>query len=912
MARQARFRAVLAVREFRALWVAELLSIFGDQLARVALAVLVFRETDSAGLTALTYAFTYLPALLGGALLSGLADRYPRRELMVVVDLFRAIAAAAMALPVLPLPVLMGLVFVLALAGGPFKAAQQALLPTVLEGDLYVSGLALRTVTNQSAQLAGFLGGGALLVVLDPYLALGLNAATFLVATVVVWVGVRHRPAARASAPDDDPDSQGTRAALRLIWRDRHLRWLVGVSWLVGLYVVPEGLAAPYAASLGASTIVVGLLLAADPIGSIVGAWLVGRIPEKASTALITPFAVAAGIPLAVCVIRPDVAVSVALWAVSGAFSTAYLILAQASFTRRVPDHRRAAAVGIASTGLLTSQGLAMLAAGGLAELTDPPTAIAIAGAAGALLSWLMGASWRDPHADEPAAADDIADDTAADTDDGARDGARDDDGIDPGIDGATTHPDITSPYPSSSAPPLDGPAAERGSGGATPTIVTRRPLLTLPEVSTAPAIAPSRWPRGWPLWRAPGRALAFIVAVDVAAVGVTAYIGLGTGITAGALTVFAVIVVLGLVVAELTREVERVRRRFNDSPHVNFTSVWVIPAGVLLPPILVTSVVAVLYLHLFWRSWYRVRGVHAYRLIFSAMSMILAAHTVGMITNGINTTEMAQWSELATVGTVLAALLAFAVVNSGLVGAAICLYEGRLDLRRAYGSGRENALELGTLGLGAITTLLFVAYPAWPVLMVPALLVLHRSVLLRQLEEAAATDPKTGLTNATAWANVATREIERARGGDTVVGVLMIDLDHFKSVNDAHGHVVGDHVLKTLAETLSRSVRRDDLVGRWGGEEFVVLCPQTTEEDLVGLGERLCALIRTLRIPVAVPGHAGIIDGLTVSIGAATYPAVGPHFQDVLLAADDALFVAKDRGRNQVRTVAVAEDRTA
>src|SRR5829696_10543253 len=87
----ATFREVFAVSEFRALWSAELLSVVGDQLARVALSVLVFQRTNSAGLTALTYALTYLPDLVGGPLLSGRADRFPRRTIMVTTDLLRAV-----------------------------------------------------------------------------------------------------------------------------------------------------------------------------------------------------------------------------------------------------------------------------------------------------------------------------------------------------------------------------------------------------------------------------------------------------------------------------------------------------------------------------------------------------------------------------------------------------------------------------------------------------------------------------------------------------------------------------------------------------------------------------------------------------------------------------------------------------
>lgn len=96
------FRDVLKVREFRALWLAELISVCGDQLARVALAVLVYQRTSSATLTALTYALTFAPALLGGALLAGLADRFPRRAVLIAADLARAALAGVLALPGMP------------------------------------------------------------------------------------------------------------------------------------------------------------------------------------------------------------------------------------------------------------------------------------------------------------------------------------------------------------------------------------------------------------------------------------------------------------------------------------------------------------------------------------------------------------------------------------------------------------------------------------------------------------------------------------------------------------------------------------------------------------------------------------------------------------------------------------------
>src|SRR5262249_60409977 len=122
------------------LWFAEVQSVLGDQLARVAISVLVFHRTSSAALTAITYALTFVPDIVGGPLLSGLADRFPRRAVMVTADLLRAILIGPMAIPAMPLGLLAALLVAAQLCNSPFAAAQAATLPTVLDGDRYVIG----------------------------------------------------------------------------------------------------------------------------------------------------------------------------------------------------------------------------------------------------------------------------------------------------------------------------------------------------------------------------------------------------------------------------------------------------------------------------------------------------------------------------------------------------------------------------------------------------------------------------------------------------------------------------------------------------------------------------------------------------------------------------------------------------
>ncbi len=400
------FRSVLAVGDFRWLWSGEALSQAGDQLARVALAVLVFQRTSSPALTALSYALTFVPTLVGGALLGWVADRVARRTVMVTCDLSRAVLVAVMAIPGMPLPVLYLLLIAVTLLGGPFRAAQQALLPDILDGDLYVSGLAIRGMTIQAAQLAGFACGGVLVATLTPYWALLVDAATFMASALLVRFGVRHPaavspPTPPAVAPPSTSSSPARPSAsvlagFRVVLGDRSVRALAVLSWLAGFYVVPEGLAAPYAAAIGTGTVGVGLLMAADPAGSVVGAFVLARwIPERLRPRLIGVLAVLAGLPLLVCAVQPGLLVSLVALGVSGALAQAYQTQDTASLARAVPSAGRAQVMGIVVSGLVTVQGIGVLVAGVLADVIGTPLTIGLAGLAGIAVGVPAALSWH-------------------------------------------------------------------------------------------------------------------------------------------------------------------------------------------------------------------------------------------------------------------------------------------------------------------------------------------------------------------------------------------------------------------------------------------------------------------------------------------------------------------------------------
>ncbi|MDQ2836304.1 MAG: MFS transporter [Actinomycetota bacterium] len=387
------FTAVLRVREFRVLWLADSQSAIGDQIARVALSVLVFERTSSAILTALTYALTFLPALVGGALLSGLADRLPRRRVLIVADLIRAVLFGLMALPRVPIWVLCTLLVLAVLTESPFTAAESSLVPTILQDDYYVVGTALRTITNQVAQLAGFAAGGIAIAAIGARAGLAVDAATFLVSALVIWIGVKARPAAVREEPSEKVGGFGGSSlatGIRLIFGDPRLRTLLGLAWLAGLYVVPEGVAAPYAAAVGHGATAVGLLMAAMPAGTALGTYLFVRlVPAGSRSKWMGPMGTAAGLPLIGCWMLPNLQLSLVLWAASGLFFS-YQVQVVTEFVRAVPDNQRGQAVGIASSGLLAVQGIGLLLGGIVAGTAGVGWAVGGAGLVGLMLAlWL-------------------------------------------------------------------------------------------------------------------------------------------------------------------------------------------------------------------------------------------------------------------------------------------------------------------------------------------------------------------------------------------------------------------------------------------------------------------------------------------------------------------------------------------
>lgn len=186
------------------------------------------------------------------------------------------------------------------------------------------------------------------------------------------------------------------------------------------------------------------------------------------------------------------------------------------------------------------------------------------------------------------------------------------------------------------------------------------------------------------------------------------------------------------------------------------------------------------------------------------------------------------------------------------------------------------------------------------------AFLLMHKERSDEETTRLATTDPLTGVFNRRTFIELAEQELARARRTDTALSLMMLDLDHFKRVNDTYGHLIGDEVLVSFTRLVRECVRRSDLVVRYGGEEFCVLLPATPLVAATALAERI-------RSATAATTLTSLPFRVTVSIGLTTY-AGGAHtvLGDMLGRADEALYRAKDEGRNRVIALPLIDRGTA
>jgi MFS family permease len=362
---------VLANREFAALLISQTLSVAGNQLARIAVAILVYQRTGSAFAASATYALSYLTYLLGGPVLSAISDRSPRVEVMVVCDLLRAPLILALCISGLPLWTLFLSLAAVGLLSPPFDSACSALQPEILAGDAYVVGNGLIHVVLEFAQVLGFVAGGALVALTSTRGALAVDAATFMISAGVVLALIASR------APAQEAGQRGTllsdtRQGFTYVRGDAELRKYLMFAVLTSIaIVVPEGMAVPAARTLGGGDIAAGFLTAAIPAGTVLGGFAVLRLPTARRLELLPVLSLFSGLVLLVSPLVQNVSGLVALWVVAGLGNCVSLVSA-AAYVQASPAQLRARTYGVAVTALQAGQGLSLLLAGGLAGPLGP------------------------------------------------------------------------------------------------------------------------------------------------------------------------------------------------------------------------------------------------------------------------------------------------------------------------------------------------------------------------------------------------------------------------------------------------------------------------------------------------------------------------------------------------------------
>ena len=410
--------------------------------------------------------------------------------------------------------------------------------------------------------------------------------------------------------------------------------------------------------------------------------------------------------------------------------------------------------------------------------------------------------------------------------------------------------------------------------------------------------------PRGWAVWTIPATTLWLVLTVTALAGGWTLWMLWAAPLRADDLLLFGVLLGAGAVSVEATRRVpEPAGMNAND-----MLSAWWLPITVLLPPVYALIAPAPLMALTQWR----VRRLTPYRRVYSAAAIGVAhaaASTAFHALTGPLTAVNGSGDLVALTLAITAAGVLAMALNTALIGIAVKTSDPQTRWHEVFWV--DARLEVTEVCAGVVVTLLAGLSPLLVLIGLPPVLLAQRGMLYAQLHAAARVDAKTGLLNAVTWEREAAAELAIARRRADAASVLLIDIDHFKRVNDMHGHLVGDAVIRGVADVLRAHSREGkDLVGRFGGEEFAVFLPGVDATKAPEAAERLRRGVAELVTPAE-----GALVAVTVSVGVAVADPVGApgtSVPELLAAADRGMYRAKAEGRDQVRLLDRPERRAA
>jgi diguanylate cyclase (GGDEF)-like protein len=410
-----------------------------------------------------------------------------------------------------------------------------------------------------------------------------------------------------------------------------------------------------------------------------------------------------------------------------------------------------------------------------------------------------------------------------------------------------------------------------------------------------------------WPIWTLQDWLLAFVVVVVLADAVVLGLAASSVTLHPRQLLLFAGLLACSAATVELTRRVGE-----NPGMVKDVYATWELPAALLLPLVYVPLLPIVRMALTQWR----IKRAPTYRRVFSAavvgLSYVAAALTFhGLIRLAPGAAAHPASHALAWMLVAAACAAVQWTVNQVLIQPAIKASSPGVRVRDRF--AREPMYnDVTELCVAVIVTFCVASSMIALLFAFPFITLLQRSLRHVQLVQDSRVDAKTGLLNATTWELQATTELTRAVRTQTAMAIAMLDIDRFKVVNDTYGHLVGDQVLKEIARTLTSQLRDYDLAGRFGGEEFSLLLPQTRSVDAIRIAERIRSNIAALSIiaPGAVGGERVHV---TVSIGVAALDSGADRtYSQLMSAADAALYRAKAGGRDQVQMISTTRGLSA
>jgi diguanylate cyclase (GGDEF)-like protein len=409
-------------------------------------------------------------------------------------------------------------------------------------------------------------------------------------------------------------------------------------------------------------------------------------------------------------------------------------------------------------------------------------------------------------------------------------------------------------------------------------------------------------WNWGW--WRLPALLRLYIGAVVLLAVGLTCYAASQTTWNAADPGKFLLLVCCGLVSVAATPRSAYVRGGMTR----DFLTVWVLPVAILLPPVyaMVAPIPLIILTQLLIKRgvvYRRVFTVGAISLGYGAASVLFRAFPASFAGPALGTgTHALTWA--------VAVVICEQVGRRGhqaLIVTAMKLSDPSIRLAEQELNREALVADFAEFDLGVLITLVVAANPVLAVFAVPTVLLARRFMMHTQLLALSRVDTKTGLLNASTWEQEAMAEINRAARTGSPLALALVDIDHFKLVNDTYGHLVGDKTLRAVTDALQRQLRSYDLAGRFGGEEFAILLPHAREMDALHVAERLRAHIAAMSIPVGEDAESGPVVRVTISVGVASLDGTTRELTDLLAAADAALYYAKETGRNKTHVIPAA-----